>query len=75
MLDVGHFKKFNDTYGHSFGDEVLKSLAQTISDSIRPDNIFGRIGEEFEFLIPNIDLQKSKNIMKCLKDEISRLRI
>ncbi|MGI5940239.1 MAG: GGDEF domain-containing protein [Thermoleophilia bacterium] len=52
MLDIDHFKRINDTYGHQRGDAVLKSFVETIHHQIRPYDIFARIGgEEFALLI------------------------
>ena len=51
MIDIDKFKNINDTYGHDVGDIVIKTIAQTINDSISKDSIFGRMGgEEFAIL-------------------------
>jgi diguanylate cyclase (GGDEF)-like protein len=50
MIDLDHFKRVNDTYGHGAGDEVLRALAATVHDTMRTTDVFGRYGGE-EFLI------------------------
>ncbi len=54
MLDIDHFKEVNDTYGHEFGDEVIKVIANTLENSIREDiDLAARVGgEEFALLLP-----------------------
>lgn len=53
MLDIDHFKKVNDTYGHPAGDYIIKTLAKIIKRSIRETDICGRYGgEEFVILLP-----------------------
>jgi diguanylate cyclase (GGDEF)-like protein len=49
-LDIDHFKKINDTYGHQFGDKVLKIIGERMQNSLRPYDTVGRVGGE-EFLI------------------------
>jgi diguanylate cyclase (GGDEF)-like protein len=54
MLDVDHFKRINDTYGHQTGDKVLQTVAKYLRDSVRQTDICGRYGgEEFVLLLPN----------------------
>ena len=56
MLDVDHFKKINDTFGHLAGDMVLKDLAATIAGRIRREDVLARYGgEEFSIILPEID--------------------
>ncbi len=56
FFDVDHFKKFNDTYGHDVGDEVLKMVSKTYSSAIRKSDIAGRWGgEEFVAVFAGID--------------------
>ena len=50
IMDVDHFKKFNDTYGHQTGDFVLKSVAEVVQEAIRLDDILSRYGGE-EFVV------------------------
>ena len=53
MLDVDHFKRVNDTYGHAVGDQVLQQIATIAGLTLRPSDLFGRFGgEEFALLLP-----------------------
>lgn len=57
MLDIDHFKRINDAYGHDVGDEALKYVARSLMGSTRSDNMIARIGgEEFGMLLPNTSL-------------------
>lgn len=58
MLDIDHFKRVNDTYGHAAGDVVLKHLAATIAHELRKGDMLGRLGgEEFAVLLSGADPQ------------------
>lgn len=68
ILDIDHFKKFNDTYGHLIGDEVLTLLATTIDQNIRKADTFARWGgEEFVLLMPKTKLKDAAAICEKLR--------
>lgn len=74
FVDLDNFKYVNDTFGHSFGDYLLKSVAERLQNSIRTDDFLGRVGgDEFVILIknvPSIDVIKLKldTIFEKLRD-------
>lgn len=56
LMDVDHFKKFNDTFGHPAGDDVLKSVAKILCDTVRSADIVARYGgEEFAIILPDTE--------------------
>ena len=68
MLDIDFFKKINDTYGHLCGDYVLKSLASSISSTIRSTDILARYGgEEFFCLLTETDIHSATHLAEMLR--------
>ena len=71
MLDVDHFKSFNDTYGHLAGDEVLRNVAEWIKDSVRATDVVARYGgEEFVAVLPTADLENLKMIAERIRSRV-----
>ncbi|QOY50933.1 GGDEF domain-containing protein [Candidatus Sulfurimonas baltica] len=71
IIDIDHFKKFNDTFGHLVGDEVLVSMAQTVNKSTRETDTFARWGgEEFVIMFIDTTVDKAKKVAESLKDKI-----
>lgn len=71
MIDIDHFKKVNDTYGHLAGDGVLKEVARRLSTSIRPYDIIGRYGgEEFVVLLPDSTFEQSLVVAERIRGSI-----
>lgn len=68
MIDIDHFKKINDKYGHQTGDTTLHILAQTILETIRTTDIFGRIGgEEFALVLPETPKHEAKDFAERIR--------
>ncbi len=76
MFDIDHFKLVNDEYGHPAGDVVLREIAQTVAQQLRPTDVLGRYGgEEFIVLLPVTDTEQALPIGKRLLDSVRALRI
>ncbi|MBI5165979.1 MAG: response regulator [Magnetospirillum sp.] len=77
LLDVDHFKKFNDTYGHPTGDECLKAVGQAIGSIItRSSDMAARYGgEEFACILPGTDHQGALAVAECIRRGIAALEI
>ncbi len=57
MIDIDHFKKINDTYGHLFGDKVISAIANTLKSKVKGQDAIARLGgEEFAVLLPETNL-------------------
>jgi diguanylate cyclase (GGDEF)-like protein/PAS domain S-box-containing protein len=76
MIDIDHFKRVNDTYGHPTGDLVLRSFAETIARAIRPTDVLARLGgEEFAVLLPATALVESAQIAERLRGLVADMRV
>jgi len=72
MIDIDHFKKVNDTYGHQIGDYALQSVAKLLKDNIRNTDIVGRFGgEEFMVICPETDQHAASVLAEKLRLEIN----
>lgn len=68
MLDIDHFKRLNDTYGHQAGDEVLRGLADLLRVRVRGSDVAGRYGgEEFCVLLPHTGLQGAAELAERIR--------
>ena len=73
MVDVDHFKKFNDTHGHQAGDEVLRGVAQTLFKSMRDMDLVARYGgEEFAVVMPVTTVEQSKTAVERARAAIEQ---
>ena len=76
LLDIDHFKKFNDTYGHQTGDTVLSTLGQVIKDSIRDSDFAARYGgEEFALVLYHTDGPTAINVAERLRQMVEHCDI
>jgi diguanylate cyclase (GGDEF)-like protein len=76
MMDIDHFKKTNDVYGHEAGDHVLRALAGTLSEFSRRGDFACRYGgEEFVLVMPNIDSHTAYERAKKLRSRLNSLYV
>jgi diguanylate cyclase (GGDEF)-like protein len=76
MLDIDHFKRVNDTYGHAVGDLVLETLANLVQKSLREVDVFARYGgEEFVILLPETTSIEAQLTAERIRQLISRTPI
>jgi diguanylate cyclase (GGDEF)-like protein/PAS domain S-box-containing protein len=76
MIDVDHFKRINDTYGHPSGDEVLKALAELLKASCREGDIACRYGgEEFVLLLPRMPAETAQERAELWRDAFAALQV
>lgn len=68
MLDIDYFKKFNDTFGHQVGDQVLRLVARTLTDNVKGRDIAARFGgEEFAIILPETGLESGLKVADILR--------
>jgi len=76
MTDIDHFKKFNDVYGHSIGDTVLKHFSKIIKDSIRSSDFVARFGgEEFLILLPETTIESAIHLAERIRHALESSKI
>jgi diguanylate cyclase (GGDEF)-like protein len=76
MIDLDHFKRVNDTYGHEAGDAVLKALAVTLSEQCRRGDFACRYGgEEFVVVMPNINMDTAYERAQTIRQSLNSLTV
>jgi len=76
MLDIDLFKRFNDTYGHPMGDQVLKLVVRTIETCLRQDDTVARYGgEEFAAILPGVPLRTALDAAERIRASIAKKHI
>jgi diguanylate cyclase (GGDEF)-like protein len=72
MLDIDHFKRINDNYGHAAGDEVLREIAHRVEAQVRVSDVAARYGgEEFVVLLPATDKRSAEALAERIRRAIS----
>jgi diguanylate cyclase len=72
LMDIDHFKRVNDTYGHGAGDSVLQQCAQRLLDGTRVGDVIGRWGgEEFLMLLPDTSLDEARSISERIRAAVA----
>jgi len=73
VLDVDNFKQINDQYGHPFGDQVIRMIAEICQSTLRADDAMGRIGgEEFLCVLPRTDAKNCKQIAQRMSAQVRK---
>ncbi len=73
MLDIDHFKRVNDRFGHAAGDAVLRSVATALVDSVRPMDLVARVGgEEFAIILPNCAAAFGATVAERVRRRVER---
>lgn len=73
MLDIDHFKRLNDTYGHETGDDALIHLVHVVKEALRPTDVLARFGgEEFIIILPETDVDEGMKTMTRLQRELTK---
>ncbi len=76
MLDIDHFKRVNDNWGHAAGDDVLREIAQRVEGQVRASDVAARYGgEEFVVLLPNTDVASALLLAERIRTAISELPV
>ncbi len=76
VLDIDHFKRINDTYGHDVGDEAIIALANNLREQVRAIDLIARLGgDEFIICLPETDVQQAKNVAERIRGSIEHLHL
>jgi len=76
MIDIDHFKSFNDTYGHTMGDQVLVGVSQALGLAVRLADVVARYGgEEFIVALPDTDLEGAVTVAERMRESVMELSL
>ena len=75
-LDIDHFKRVNDSWGHAAGDQVLRAVASALIDSVRPMDLVARVGgEEFAIILPNCASTFGETVAERIRRRVERMPV
>lgn len=73
LLDIDHFKNYNDCFGHQAGDSLLKEFAHILRESVRPDDCVGRYGgEEFAVILRDMPVTRAREVAERIRQAVER---
>ena len=76
VADIDHFKKFNDTWGHQIGDQVLKLVAGTLRENVKGQDLIARYGgEEFAIAVPHTNVQDACSLAENIRVAVGKRRL
>jgi diguanylate cyclase (GGDEF)-like protein len=75
-LDIDHFKRVNDTWGHAAGDQVIRAVASALIDCVRPMDLVARVGgEEFAIILPNCAAAFGETVAERVRRRVERMPV
>lgn len=76
MIDIDHFKQFNDTYGHPLGDQILKLVGRSLAEIVRVKDTAARYGgEEFSVILPTMALDAALTVAETIRTQVAAKRV